>query len=347
MTSRFVALSFCAIAALPAARAFATNAVPAYQLTQSIPLGAPDGWNYLTFEAPTHRVYIAHGDRLTVVDGRTGAIVGTVDGMPRGSHGIAISHATDPGYADGSRAGVALAFDLRTLKVTDMRKAEDDADGVVLDPASGHAFVIGSDPGKLTVIDPKTNQVIATVDDGGKLEFGVADGNGNLFVNGKEKREIVRVDTRTNKADAHWSIAGCESPHGVAMDTSSRRLFVSCHNRVTTIVDADSGRVVGTVPIGNFTDRAAFDPIRKLAFSSKGEGTVTVASATSPNTCALIGNVKTRLGGRTMTVDPETGRLFVVAADISVNESVPMADFKDRYHVSPGSAGLLFLDPGR
>ncbi len=318
---------------------------PLYRISKTVALGAPDGWDYLTFDARADRVYIAHGDRLTVVDGRTGAMVGTVDGMPGGTHGIAISPATRTGYTDDGRAGLAVAFDLESLKITDTIKADDDADGIIFDPASRHVFVIDGDPGKLTVIDPTTNTVIATVDGGGKLEFGVADGKGKLYVNGEARREVVRVDTSTNRADAHWAIPQCESPHGIAMDRKSRRLFVSCHNNMMVVVDAGDGHVVASLPIGAFTDGAAFDPVRKRAFSSNGEGSVTVISENSPDSYSVLGTVKTELGGRTMTIDPQSGRLYVVVADITVDESVPMSDFRHRYQVAPGSAKLLFLDP--
>ena len=149
------------------------------------------------FDPGMQRVYVAHGDRLTVVNGRSGAVIGTVEGMPGGTHGVAISRTTGKGYTDDGKAGVAVEFDLKTLKVIKQIKAESDADGIVFDPPSGHIFVIDGNSGKLTVIDPKTDAVVATVDGGGGLEFGDTGNNGKLFVDGAAKNEIVRVDTTT------------------------------------------------------------------------------------------------------------------------------------------------------
>ena len=196
-----------------------------YRITKIVALGAPDRWDYVVFDPGMHRVYVAHGDRLTVVNGRSGAVIGTVEGMPGGTHGVAISHATGKGYTDDGKAGVVVEFDLKTLKVVKRIKAESDADGIVFDPPSGHIFVIDGDSGKLTVIDPKTDAVVATVDGGGGLEFGDTGNNGKFYVDGAEKNEIVRVDTATNMADAHWPMPTCVRPHGLAIDREHHRLF--------------------------------------------------------------------------------------------------------------------------
>src|SRR5262249_43950352 len=155
-----------------------------YHLTKSVPLGLPDRWDYLLFDPPTHRVYVSHGDRVTVVDGHSGALIGQIEGFPGGTHGIVI--ATPPrGYTDDGRAGEAASFDTAGLKVEQRTKAAEDADAIAYDPASKHVFVVNGDPGTLTVIDPKADRAIATVDAGGKLEFAVADGKGKLYVNGE------------------------------------------------------------------------------------------------------------------------------------------------------------------
>jgi YVTN family beta-propeller protein len=186
---------------------------PKYHISKVVPLGPPDRWDYVVFDPESHRVYVAHGDRVTVVDGLGGAVIGTVEGMPGGTHGVAISHATGKGYTDDGKAGVVVVFDLQTLKAVKRIKAESDADGIVFDPTSGHIFVIDGDSGKLTVIDPKTDEVDATIDGGGGLEFGDSGDNGKFYVDGTEKNEIVRVDTAKNVADAHWSMPTCVMPH--------------------------------------------------------------------------------------------------------------------------------------
>ena len=194
-------------------------------------------------------------------------------------------------------------------------KANADADAVTIDPTSGNVFVVDGDPGTLTVIDPKTDRVVATVQVGSKLEYAVAGDNGKVYVNGEEKKVIFRVDTATNHVDASWPIPQCESPHGLAIDTAAHRLFTSCTNRRLVIVDADTGAIVASLPIGPGTDAAAFDPAHKLVFSSNGlDGTLSVIREVDANTFVPAGTVRTVLSARTMSVDPQTGRLYLAAA---------------------------------
>jgi YVTN family beta-propeller protein len=296
------------------------------------------------FDPDSKRVYVAHGDRITVVDGRSGAVIGTVEGMPGGTHGVAISHATGKGYTDDGKAGMAVAFDLKSLKVVKQIKAEPDADGIVFDPPSGHIFVIDGDSGRLTVIDPKTDAVVATVDGGGGLEFGVTGNNGKFYVDGAEKNQIVRVDTKTNMADAHWAMPACVKPHGLAIDQEHHRLFASCSNKIMVVVNADTGAVIATLPIGDGTDFASFDPERGLAYSSNRDGTLSVVAELSPDNFASLPAISTQIGARTMAIDPDSGRIYLVTADMTLNDAASSADSRRRYSVKPGSVRLLFLD---
>jgi DNA-binding beta-propeller fold protein YncE len=316
-----------------------------YTITKTVPIGAPDRWDLLTFDPDSHRVYIAHGDRVTVVDGQSGSVIGNIEGYSGGTHGVAIVPGSGHGYTDDGKAGVAASFDVNALRPLKTIKAEADADAIIFDPASGHVFVVDGDPGKITVIDPRTETVIATLDGGGKLEIGAADGTGKVYINGEEKQEVLRIDARTNRIDARWPISSCASPHGLAIDATSRRIFSSCENNLMVVIDADDGKQVATVPIGARTDGAAFDPRTRRAFSSNGDGTLTVIAENTPNSFAVLGNVATALGARTMTLDPKTGRLYLVAAELTVNEGVDPKDTRHRFSVVPGSAKLLFLDP--
>ena len=320
------------------------NESPTYHISKSVALGVPDRWDYVVFDPDSHRVYVAHGDRITVVDGQSGAMVGTVEGMPGGTHGVAISHVTGKGYTDDGKAGMAVEFDLQTLKVVKQIKAESDADGIVFDPPSGHIFVIDGDSAKLTVIDPKTDTVVATIDGGGGLEFGDTGNNGKLYVDGVEKNEIVRVDTARNVADAHWAMPTCVKPHGLAIDRARHRLFATCANKVMVVMDADNGSVLATLPIGEGTDFASFDPQRGMAYSSNRDGTLSVVAETSPENFVAMPAIQTQIGARTMAIDPKSGRIYLVTADMIVNEAAAPADFRHRYSIKPGSVRLLFLD---
>jgi DNA-binding beta-propeller fold protein YncE len=337
--------------------ALALGSVPAraqsveYRITKEVALGAPDRWDYVIYDAPSHRVFVAHGDRVTVVDGKDGAIVGQVQGLPGGTHGIAIAHGAGLGYTDDGEAGQAAAFSLKTLKVVKKLPAKDDADAIAYDPTSGHVFVIDGDPGTATVIDPKTDSVVTNVAAGSKLEYAVAGDNGKLYLNGVDKRVIYRVDTASNQVDATWPIPDCEAPHGLAMDTMAHRLFSSCENEKLMVVNSDSGAVVASVPIGRGTDAAAFDSKRKLVFSSNGiDGTLSIIREVDADHFESAGTVKTRVSGRTMGVDPQSGRIFIAAAQpdearMAEYQAARTAGKRARLPLVPGSLKLLFLDP--
>jgi len=334
-----------AFAAL-AAGAASAQAPAGYKVVKDVALGAPERWDYVVYDAPSHRVYVAHSDRISVVDAKEGKLLGEVTGIAN-THGIAI--ANGKGYTDDGEAGMAIVFDPKTFKVLKKLPAKDDADAVTMDPKTGHVFIANGDAKAVTVIDSKTDTVLANVDTGGKIEYIVPGGDGKMYVNGEEKKEIVRIDVASNAVDARWPMPGCTSPHGLAIDQAGHRLFATCANKVMTVVDTKSGAVVATLPIGQGTDGAAFDPMRKRAFSSNGEGTVTVVDAKDPKAMSVIETVQTRNTGRTMGIDPESGRLFIAAAEIDPKAPVPPGPNgrPGRPRPIPGSLKLLFLDPVR
>lgn len=334
----------CLAAVAPAAVSAAENPL-AYHVTKSVTLGSPEQWDYLVYDPVTHDVYVAHGDRVSVVDGRDGHIVGTVTGFgPGGTHGFGIATPVGKGYTTDRGPKQVVAFDLKTFQIVARIPVDADADAVAYDPASGHVFLVNGDPHKITVIDPKTDKVIATIDGGGKLEYTVAGGNGKLYVNGAEKRDIVRVDTATNRVDAHWPVPDCESPHGMAFDAAGHRLFTSCTNERMVVVDTDSGREIATLPIGRGTDAAGFDPKRKRVYSSNGvSGTLSVIEEKDPNHFGSLGDVGTVITARTMAIDPETGRIFLAAADL--DPAAPPPTSGRNLKIVPGTFKLLFLDP--
>ncbi|MEO5866052.1 MAG: YncE family protein [Sphingomonas sp.] len=325
-------------ALLSATPAFAS---PSYTLTKSVALGAPDRWDYVVFDAGSGRVYVAHGDRVTVVDAKSGDIIGQVVGISGGTHGTAISTATGQGFTDDGRNGDAVAFDLRTLKVTHQIHADLDADAIAFDLVTGHIFVVEGDPGAITVIDPKTDSVVATIKAGEKMEYVAADDRGSIFVAGEANKDVIKIDTRSNTVVARWATPNCISPHGIAIDRQHRRLFMGCINSTMMVIDADSGRVVAELPIGRGSDAVAFDPVRGRTFSSNGaDGTISVYQQSTPDRYTALDPITTAISGRTMSVDTKSGRLFVAAADTDPNPTPGK-----RPLTRPGTLKLLMLDP--
>ncbi len=346
---RFIRSFLCASAALAVwciAPAIAADQIaPAYRMTKAIALGGGERWDYVVFDPSAKRVYVAHGDHVTVVDERTDDVIGQIGPFPGGTHGIAVSTETNEGYTDDGKAGTATAFDLSSLKPLKQISAATDADGILYEPVSRHIYVINGDSGSLTVIDPRTNAPIATINVGAGLEAGVVDGRGTLFVDGAEKHEIVRIDAATNTVAAHWAMPDCRRPHGLAIDVETRRLFATCANNVLVVVDADTGANIAALRIGSGSDGAAFDPVRKLIFSSNGEGTLSVIRERDAQTFVAADAIQTAPGARTMAIDPETGRLFLVTADVAKVDPPATPGGRPRITYVANSLKLLYFDP--
>jgi DNA-binding beta-propeller fold protein YncE len=316
-----------------------------YHITKAVPLGAPDSWDYVIPDPDAHRIFVAHGNRVTVVDEQTATVIGQVEGFTGVTHGIALAHEAAIGYTDDDKAGKAASFDLKTLRPIKRTKTGDDADALTFDPVSGHIFVINGEPGTVTIIDPKRDTAIATVKVSPGLEYAVPGGDGKLFINASDQKQIARLDTSTNRVDARWPIANCDAPHGLAIDITHRRLFSSCVNSLLVVVNIDTGAEVATVPIGKGSDAVVFDPRRNLILSSNGrDGTLSVIQEKDPNTFTLVDTVKTVVTARTMGIDPGTGRIYLAAADPQPNPPSPKKA-PARTPIIPGSLKLLFLDP--
>jgi DNA-binding beta-propeller fold protein YncE len=328
--------------ALTLVAGFASHAdaeAPAYKIVKEVPLGAPDKWDFLTFDAAANRVYVAHASEITVIDATTGEIAGRIPGFDT-SHGIVIVQSLGRGYADSGNTKTVIVFDLKTLKPVATLTAGEDADAMTYDAATGRIFVMDADGEAFTAIDAGADKTIQTVPLGGKPESAAADGAGTVFANIASTQELVRIDAKTLQVGARWKLPECESPHGLALDAQTKRLFVSCKNDMMQVVSADDGHVVASFPIGHGTDAAAFDPVRKLAFSSNGDGTLSVVAEKGPDTFEFLGNVPTRKTGRTMALDPATGQVFIVAADVN-----PKVARGGRPILVSGSAKLLVLAP--
>ena len=280
-----------------------------------------------------------------MLDGNSGKSVGTIQVGPKAvTHGVLALNELGKGYTDDGIAGVAVVFDLKTLKVLHTIKAEPDADGIVYDAKTNHVLLITGDLGKVVVIDPKTDKVISEIDGGGPLEFGVSDEKGKFFVDGEGKNEIVRMDLGTNKADAHWPLTGCKTPHGLSIDRAHMRLFASCGNNVMVVMNAQTGAEIATLPIGTGTDFDVFYPAKSLAFSSNRDGTLSVIAEQSPDKFVALPAIATKIGARTMALDEKTGRIYTISSQVTENKAVPVTD-RNHYKVIPGSAQVLFLDP--
>lgn len=333
------AFAFAITAALPSL----SPAAPLYQLTKTIPLPGGPKWDYLHFDAATNRVYIARGTDVVVMNAATGGKIGTLAGLP-GSHGVAVDPVSGLVYADSAAKSVVIAFNPKTFKPVASIPVLADADGMAYDPASRQIFVAGGDANGVTPINPATNKAGPMIALGGSPEFLAADGAGALYVNVNDKDQIVRIDTATDKITARWDTAPCESPTGMAIDPAHRLIYSSCHSGVMLVMNADTGAVVATPPIGKGTDAAAFDATTGQAFSSNGSGSLNIITADGAGKFSDV-SLPTAVAARTLAVNPATGRVFLVTAKVTGSTPATTPNGHPKYIFAPNSVTLLILDP--
>lgn len=292
----------------------AAPASDSYHLIKRIPIPGEGGWDYLNVDEGARRLYVSHGTQVEVLDVDSGAIVGKVPNTP-GVHGIALAPNLGRGFVSDGQSSMVTVFDLKTLKAIQEVRTGKKPDAILFDPATTRVFAFNGGSNSATVIEAKDGKVAGTVDLGGGPEFATSDANGYVYNNLEDESAVVKINSRTLKVEQRWPTAPCTSPSSMAIDRANRRLFIGCRSRVMAVMDADSGKVITTVPIGDHVDASAFDADLKLVFNSNGEGTITVIRQDSPDTYSVVENVKTAPRARTMTLDPKTHRLFLSTAE--------------------------------
>jgi YVTN family beta-propeller protein len=310
-----------------------------YQLAQTYVLGGSGGWDYLTYDAATNRLFISRGTHVMVVDPSTGKIVGDVPNTP-GVHGIALAPEVGKGFTSNGTDATVTVFNLTTLAtIATIQTGAKNPDGIAYDPASSRVFTFNGGSNDATVIDARTNAIVATIPLGGRPEFPAVDGRGMVYDNVESTSEIVAINARSGKVVARFPLGNCLHPSGLSIDAVHRRLFAACTGEMG-VVDADSGKLVATIPTGAGTDATRYDPASGLAFASNGrDATLTVVHEDAPDRFTLVQNAATVLGARTMELNPLTGDVFLVTAKLIENPH-PTSN-RDRYTAVPGSFELL------
>lgn len=311
---------------------------PNYHVTATHVVGGDGGWDYITLDPSSHHLFITRGDRVQVIDPAAGTVVAEIPGFNR-AHGVAFVDALGKAYATSGEDSAIRVIDLKTLKVTGRIHAAVDDDGIIYDAGTKHVFSMNGDAGSVSMIDPATDKDVADIPLTGKPEFGIADGQGHLYVNIEDKAEIDEIDVAAKKVVRHWSMAPCKSPTGLAIDVQHHRLFSGCRSGVMAISDAQAGKLVTTVPIGQGVDATRFDAGTQLAFASCGDGTITVIHEDAPDKYTVVQTVKTMNGARTMELDSANHTLYTASAKFG---TLP-AGQRGRPPVLPNSFTLLTI----
>lgn len=306
-----------------------------YYVVNTFHISGGDRWDYVALHK--ERLYVSHTNKVNILDKNTGDSVGVIDNT-KGVHGIAFDASLNKGFTSNGKANTVTVFDISSNKSLAEIKVGDNPDAIMYDQFSKKVYVCNGHSKDLSVIDPAHNEVVKTIALGGKPETAVSDGAGMLYVNIEDKNEVVVVDTKTYAVLHHWKTGKGEEPSGLAMDTKSRRLFSGCGNQLLVVLDADNGKVVKELPIGDGCDGTAFDAAKKLVFAANGDGTLTVIKEQSANDFSVVENVLTKKGARTLVVDEGTHKVYLPTAELT-----PPAEGQKRPGIISGTFQVLVV----
>jgi DNA-binding beta-propeller fold protein YncE len=317
---------------LVASSVAAAPSAPGYHVIKTISVGGDGGWDYLTFDAVSRRLYIARSNRVMVFDVDKEALVGEVP-KTAGVHGVALVPKLDRGFASCGGDSTVCVFDLKSLAEVARIDVGKRPDAILYDPATNQVFTFNAS-GSATAIDPEKGKVVGTIELGGKPEFPVSDEKGQIFVNLEDKSEIAALDANKLTVLHRWPVAPGEEPSGMSIDRARGRVFATCGNQQMIALDTATGKIVGTAPIGKGTDACAFDLDANLAFSSNRDGTLTVVREDPDGKLEVAETVATQAGARTMALDPKTHNVLLVTAKPKAGE---------RRAFEPGSFVILVV----
>ncbi|HEX7652590.1 MAG TPA: YncE family protein [Verrucomicrobiae bacterium] len=284
-----------------------------YHLLKEIPVGGDGGWDYLTVDSASQRLYVSHGTQVVVIDTSKDTVIGEITNTP-GVHGIALAPDLKRGLVTCGRENKGALVDLTTLTITSKVETGANPDGMLYEPSQKEFYTFNGRGNSATVIAAQTGTVTATIPLGGKPEFPQTDTSlGRVFDNLEDKSEVVAIDIKQHAVVNRWPVAPGEEPSGSAYDAKTHHLFLGCGNQMMVMMDAASGKVLDHIAIGDGVDANAFDPGLQYAFASCGDGTTTIAKEEGDK-LTLVQTLKTEKGARTMTLDPATHKIYLASA---------------------------------
>lgn len=308
-----------------------------YKIVNTYHIPSSGGWDYIAVN--NGKIYVSHSTQVNILNEATGDSIGVIPNTT-GVHGIAFDNDLKRGYTSNGRLNNVTVFDLANNQIITQINTGENPDAIMYEPHTKTIITCNGRSKNLSVIDPKTNTVVATIDVGGKPETAVSDGNGKLFVNLEDKNQIAVIDLKTHSLISNWSL-GAEGPTGLAYDNTTKRLFAGC-DQYLVVVNAEDGKVIESLPIGNGCDGVAFDSRNKMVYTSNGQsGNITAIKEESPDKFSVIGNYTTKRGARTITIDDKTGALFLPTADFDLNDTQ-----NGRPKMLPGTFQVLVVQKG-
>src|SRR6266404_5436760 len=316
-----------------------------YKFLNEIPIGGEGGWDILTIDSAAERLYLSHATKVVVVDLNKNTVAGEIADTP-GVHGFVAVPELQRGFSSNGKENKSSVVDLATLKTISKIDTGESPDAVVYEPRHREVYIFNHRGNSVTVVDAKTEKVVATIPLDGNPEFAAVDEKGGrVYCNIEDKSEVAVIDAAKHEVVAHWPVAPGEEPNGIALDAAHHRLFSGCHNKMMTMLDTETGKVVTTAPICAGTDGAAFDDASQLAFASCGDGTTMIAKEEAPDKLSVVQTLKTERGARTMAIDPKTHRIYLPTAQFQPPPSPSPGQSPARPTIVPNTLKLLVYGP--
>jgi len=298
-------------------------------------------WDCLTSDDDSGRLFLSHGNVVQVIDEKTGMLVGTIPDT-RGVHAIALASELNKGFISNGQDDSVTVFNLSTLAITGkIRVTGHNPDIILYDSFTRRVFVFNGKTRNVSVIDARNDAVLGTVPLAGKPEFGVSDANGKIYVNLEDKSQVSVIDAEGMRVSQTWDLKPGESPSGLAIDREKGRLFIVCENKLMIVMDASSGLVITALPIGERPDGTVFDAETKLAYSSNGDGTLTIVHEEDANTFKVLETVVTQKGARTIALNAKTHQVFLPTAEFGPTVGATKDNPRPRPAIKPGSFSVL------
>jgi YVTN family beta-propeller protein len=288
-----------------------------YRAVMEIPIKGQGGWDALTVDSDSHRLFVSHSDRVIVIDTQANKVIKEIQDTP-GVHGIAVAPDLEKAFSSNGKENKVSVIDLKTLTTKNKIAVGEKPDAIVYNSKTREVYVFNGDGHSCSVISAVTEKVVATIELPGQPEFAVVSpAEHRVFVNIENKNSVAALDTLSHKIINVWKLDGCESPSGIALDAQNHRLMSVCENEKIVLVDTVTGHTMAAATTGKGTDGLEFDEDRKLAFSSNGKSaTVTILHEDGAKTLAVVQNLQTKLGTRTIALDSKTHIIYLPTADL-------------------------------
>jgi DNA-binding beta-propeller fold protein YncE len=316
-----------------------------YKIDNKIKLPGAGGWDYLSVDEVNNKLFVSHGTVVLVVDLKTGQLAATIEDTP-GVHGIAIANDLNKAFISCGRSNSVKVVDLKSFAVIkNITGTGINPDAILYDQFSKKVLTFNGRSSNATVIDAVKNQILDSIPLAGKPEFPVTDGKGTIYVNIEDKSLIAVIDAKTMKVMKSWPIAPGEEASGLALDNETHRLFSVCSNKLMVVVDAMDGKVVASLPIGEGCDGVKFDPTLKRAYSSNGEGTMTVVQEVDKDNFKVLENFPTQRSARTLAVDTRSHHIYMPCAEFGPAPAATTENPRPRPTIKPDTFGVLDIAP--